>query len=56
MVVKVSNCIAAAVSYGRKILMKSTPGACIIKLITAVIYGFCNELERLSLASLSSLV
>jgi hypothetical protein len=32
------------------------PGACIIKLITAVIYGFCNELECLSLASHSSLV
>ncbi len=33
-----------------------SPGACIIKLITAVIYGFCNKLECLSLASLSSLV
>jgi hypothetical protein len=31
-------------------------GACIIKLITAVIYGFRNKLECLSLASLSSLV
>jgi hypothetical protein len=29
---------------------------CIIKLITAVIYGFNNKLECLSLASLSSLV
>jgi hypothetical protein len=29
------------------------PGACIIKLITAVIYGFCNKLDCLSLASLS---
>jgi hypothetical protein len=36
--------------------MRLTPGACIIKLITAVIYGFPNKLERLSLASLSSLV
>jgi hypothetical protein len=32
------------------------PAACIIKLITAVIYGFRNKLECLSLASLSSLV
>jgi hypothetical protein len=31
-------------------------GACIIKLITAVNYGFLNKLECLSLASLSSLV
>ncbi len=34
----------------------SQPRACIIKLITAVIYGFRNKLEFLSLASLSSLV
>jgi len=27
----------------------STPGACIIKLITAVIYGFHNQLECLTL-------
>jgi len=32
------------------------PGACIIKLITTVIYGFHNKLECLSLASVSSLV
>jgi hypothetical protein len=32
------------------------PGACIIKLIMAVIYGFRNKLECLSLASLSSLI
>ncbi len=32
------------------------PGACIIKLITAVIYGFRNKLEGSSLASVSSLV
>ncbi len=31
-------------------------GACIIKLITAVIYGLSSKLECLSLASLSSLV
>ncbi len=31
-------------------------GACIIKLITAVIYGFRKKLESLSMASLSSLV
>ena len=34
----------------------SRPGACIIKFITAVIYGFHNQTECLSLASLSSLV
>ncbi len=33
-----------------------TSGACIIKLITAVIYSLRNKLECLSLASLSSLV
>ena len=32
-----------------------TTGACIIKLITAVIYDFRNKLECLSLASISSL-
>jgi hypothetical protein len=32
------------------------PGACIIKLITALIYGFLNKLDCFSLASLSSLV
>jgi hypothetical protein len=40
------------------ILQKSPcfePGACIIKLITAIIYGFRNKLECLSLASISSL-
>jgi hypothetical protein len=36
--------------------LKGLPGACIIKLITAVIYIFCNKLECLSLASLSSLI
>ncbi len=35
--------------------LKYPPGACIIKLITAVIYGFRNKLECLSLASISSL-
>ncbi len=30
--------------FGTKRLMKFTPGACIIKLITAVIYRFCNKL------------
>jgi hypothetical protein len=33
-----------------------SPGACFIKLITAVIYGFHNKLECLSLTSVSSLV
>ncbi len=32
------------------------PGACIKKLITAVIYGFRNKLECLSVVNLSSLV
>jgi len=27
----------------------NSPGACVIKLITALIYGFCNKLECLSL-------
>jgi len=31
----------------------NTPGACIIKLITAVIYGFRNNLECSSLNTLS---
>ncbi len=32
-----------------KCFIKEGPGACIIKLITAVIYGFRNKLECLSL-------
>jgi hypothetical protein len=36
--------------------MLSATGACIIKLITAVIYGLHNKRECLSLESLSSLV
>jgi hypothetical protein len=35
--------------------MTQIPGACTIKLFTAVIYGFCNKLECLSLTRLSSL-
>jgi hypothetical protein len=31
------------------VLLTLTPGACITKLITAVIYGFRNKLECLSL-------
>ncbi len=38
------------------VITNTTPGACIIKLITAVIYGFRNKLECLSLESLSSLM
>ncbi len=34
----------------------SQPGACIIKLITAAIYGFRNKLEYSSLASIADLV
>ncbi len=37
-------------------LQHMPPGACIIKLIMAVIYSFRNKLECLSLESLSSLV
>jgi hypothetical protein len=44
------------VNYGQKSLIAIAPGACIIKIITTVIYGLRNELECLSLASLSSLV
>ena len=32
-----------------KLFMKVTPGTCTIKLFTAVIYGFRNKLECLSL-------
>ncbi len=32
------------------------PGACIIKLIMAIIYSFHNKLEYMSLANISSLV
>jgi hypothetical protein len=39
-----------------KCLITLTPGACTIKLFTAVIYDFRNKLEYLYLASLSSLV
>jgi hypothetical protein len=37
------------------IKVEDHPGACIIKLTTAVIYGFRNKLKCLSLASISSL-
>ncbi len=40
---------------GQKSFTALAPGACIIKLITAVIYGLRNELECLSLAGFSSL-
>ncbi len=47
----VNNCWDTNISFYLK-----TFGACIIKFITAVIYVFCNKLECLSLACLSSLV
>jgi hypothetical protein len=56
---KVENTLAY---YGtaRIIVLKSflvqSLGANVIRLFTAVIYKFCKKLERLSLASLSSLV
>jgi hypothetical protein len=37
------------VNLQQKSFMRSNPGACIIKLITVVIYGFRNKLECLSL-------
>ncbi len=45
-----------SVSPPRKSIANTAPGACIIKLITTVIYGYSNTLECLYLASLSSLV
>ncbi len=39
-----------------KFYLTLSPGACIIKLIMAIIYGFRNKLECLSLESLSSQV
>ncbi len=36
--------------------MAQGPGANVIELFTAVSYDFCNKLERLSLASFSSVV
>jgi hypothetical protein len=49
------SCTPAAQWYNAQLkLLRSR--VCIIKLITAVIYGFRNKLECLSLASLSSLV
>ncbi len=41
--------LVVVVNYMRKTFMKLTPGACIIKLITTVIYGFLNKLECLTL-------
>ncbi len=40
---------AIFVFYVKILRLLQQPGACIIKLITAVIYGFRNKLERLSL-------
>jgi len=36
--------------------MIQTPGANVIQLFTVVIYNFCNKMESLLLASLSTLV
>ncbi len=35
--------------YAEISFMKLIPGACIIKVVTDVIYGFCNKLECLSI-------
>ncbi len=40
----------------RTVFIVEAPGASIIKLITAVIYGFRNKLECLALASLFSFI
>jgi hypothetical protein len=37
-------------------VVNAAPGACIIKLITAVIYGFLNKLECFFLVSVYNLV
>jgi hypothetical protein len=41
--------ITKSVNYGCKIFHRIGSWACIIKLITAVIYSFCNKLQCLSL-------
>jgi hypothetical protein len=55
------GCLSLATTFKLLLIFSSkvvslSLGACIIKLITAVIYGFCNKLECLSLVSISSLV
>ncbi len=52
---QVANDLAYFGEKEDKSLMGLTPGANVIKLFTAVIYNFCNKLERFSLASLSRL-
>jgi hypothetical protein len=52
---KHSSLLQKSANYRQKSFITLGPGACIIKLITAVLYDFCNKLECLSLASLSSL-
>ncbi len=56
----VINCRVSRVSVdmpgGAMLSVNTMPGACIIKLIMAKIYGFHSKLECLSLASVSSLV
>jgi hypothetical protein len=46
---------AKAVSYACKMFTKLTPGANVIRLFTSIFTNVSNKLERLSLASLSSL-
>jgi hypothetical protein len=40
--------LSNVVGKARSVPLSGAPGACIIKLVTAVIYGFCNNLERVS--------
>ncbi len=56
---EVANTLAyydAATITAAERFIATAPEAYIIKLITAVIYGFRNKLECLSLASVSSLI
>ncbi len=43
---KHSGLLRKSVNYGQNIFITLVPGACIIKLITTVIYSFRNKLDR----------
>ncbi len=45
-----------SLNYGQKSFIILSPGSNVIKLFTTVSYNFRNKLERLYVASLSSLV
>ncbi len=44
-----SSLLQTFLNYARKSFLTLGPGTCTVKLITAVIYGFRNMVERLSL-------